>query len=237
MGGPATAGRGGGGKKGRTARARVPVSWSQGLRSTAVDSTMSQQDVIGFDSPRSMLVDFENEHDQPFIVYLTGEDDDARRTQNVLNGAFLDERVGIAAQVICMIKAPGDAIDDEHPFARHVGGDTLPRVAVFARDGRKIGQLDGAATGSEVYDLMERAFAASYEGELDDLLDDYRKLLTSMEKVRGKKSLLDDKYLTAETRAKEKALEKELAVLEKKAEKLRTQKAKILDVKRAETAR
>ncbi|MFG0318300.1 MAG: hypothetical protein ACF8XB_13575 [Planctomycetota bacterium JB042] len=197
---------------------------------------MSQDDVLGFDDPRSMLEDFENEHDQPFVLYLTGDDKDARRRQNLMNGAFLDERVGIAAQVICMIKAPGDAIDESHPFFRHVGGDELPRVVVFARDGRKVGRLEGSATGSEVYDLMAEAFDASYEGDLDDLMRDYRKLLTKMETLRAKKRLLDDKYLTAETRSEEKKLERQLARLEKQGDKLRDLKKRILGVKRREEA-
>ena len=54
----------------------------------------------------------------------------------------------------------------------------------------------------------------------------------SMDKVRGKKRLLDDDYLTCETRAEEKKLEKKLAALEKDADKLRDRKAKILEVKR-----
>ena len=107
----------GGGKKNRSVTARVPVSWSEGLASTSVDSTMQQSDVIGFDSPRSMLTKLENSHKQPFIVYLTGEDKDAQRRQKVLNGSFLDERVGITAQVFCMIKGEGDGspVPPTHP--------------------------------------------------------------------------------------------------------------------------
>ncbi len=193
---------------------------------------MSANDVLGFDLARSMLTKLENSHDQPFVIYLTGESDDAKRAEAILNGAFTDERIGIAAQVFCMIKASGTDIDATHPFARHVGGKTLPRVAVFAGDGTKIGQLEGNVTSSDVFELMQEAFDRSYEGNLERVMKSYRKLLTTMATLRAKKELLDDDYLTAETRAKEKTLEKELAGLEKQAESLRSQKKKILELPR-----
>jgi len=221
-----------GGKKARPTTARVPVSWSQGLRSTSVDSEMQQADVIGFDDPRSMLTDLENEHDQPFVVYLTGKSKEAKKRQGLLNAAFLDQRVGIAAQVTCMIKGAGDDIDNEHPFYRHIPGDVLPRVAVFAADGTKIGQLNGKATPGDVIELVDEAFARSYEGDLPKIRKAYAKLLTVMETLKSKKNLLDDEFLTAETRSKERKLEKKLAGLSKEADKLQAQKKKLLELKR-----
>lgn len=208
------------------------MDWSTGFASTSVDSSMNQSDVIGFDDPRCMLTKLENSHNQPFVVYLTGESDEATKAQNVLNGQFFDERIGIAAQVTCMIKASGEDLDESHPFWRHVGGDSLPRLVFFAGDGTKIGQLEGNATSGDIYDLMEESFDASYEGSLEKVIKAYQKLLVSMDKVRGKKKLLDDKYLTCETRAEEQKLERELADLEKDAERLRAKKAKILELER-----
>lgn len=193
---------------------------------------MNQSDVIGFDDPRCMLTEFENRHDQPFVIYLTSEDDAAKSRQGVLNGAFFDDRIGIAAQVTCMIKANGDDLDESHPFWRHVGGTTLPRLVFFAGDGTKVGQLEGNATPSDIYGLLEECYNLSYEGDLAKITKAYQKLLVSMEKVRGKKRLLDDDYLTCETRAEEQNLEKKLAALERDAEKLRLRKAEILAVER-----
>lgn len=221
-----------GGKKNRSTGPRVPVDWSKGLRSTSVDSSMNEGDVIGFDNPRSMLTDLENSHNQPFVVYLTGESKEAKKAQAVLNGAFLDERVGITAQAMCMIKGKGDDIDEDHPFYRHIPGKTLPRLAVFAGDGTKIGQIDGAATSTDVFELMEKAFEQSYEADLARVIKAYQKLLTGMDSLRDKKDLLDDKYLTAETRSEEQKLEKKLAELEKDADKIRARKAKLLNLKR-----
>jgi len=82
------------------------------------------------------------------VIYLTGLDKDAVQRQGGLNAAFLDDRVGIAAQVMCMIKGSGHAIVEQHPFHRHMPGDELPRVAVFAKERaieRRIASLEKEA--------------------------------------------------------------------------------------------
>ena len=119
----------------------------------------------------------------------------------------------------------------DHPFHRHIPGKELPRVAVFSVDGKKVAQFNGKATPGDVFKAMEKAYEMSYQGSLTKTMGAYRKLLTSMETIRAKKKLLDDKYLTAETRAEEKKLEKELAKLEKSAEKLRAKKERLLEKK------
>ena len=212
--------------------ARIPVDWSKGLASTAVDSTMTQSDVTDFDNPRCMLTKLENSHNQPFVIYLTGDDKKSRQIQQNMKGTFNDDRIGVAAQVICMIEGDGTKIDESHPFHRHVPGDTLPRMAVFAGDGTKIGQIDGSATASQLFELMNEAFDVSYDADFSKTLKAYQKLLTGIETLRDKKSLIDDKYLTAETRQEEKSLEKKIAKLEKEADKLRDKKERLLDLKR-----
>lgn len=197
---------------------------------------MNASDVVGFDNARCLLTKEENTHDQPFIIFLTSEDKDARRKEQLLNSVFLDERVGIAGQKFCMIKASGEQIDSDHPFFRHMPGESLPRVGVFAADGTRIGLFEESASPSDMFDFMKLAFARSYDGNLTEMMKSYSKLLTSMATLKEKKKQLDDKYLTCETRAKEKALEKKLAVLEKQVEQLRQRKERILDsLKRSST--
>lgn len=236
-GGPATGGGYGGKKRSRQTAPRIPVYWSTGLASLHVDSSMSASDARGVDDPRSMLTAEENEHNQPFVVYLTGEDEDAERAQAILRGSFLDERVAVLAQTFCMIRGEGDDITEGHPFHRHVPGDRLPRLAVFAGDGTKVGQIVGAATPGEIYALMKEAFERSYRADPVRLHKAYLKLLTKMETLRAKKRLLDEAYLTAKSRSEEKKIERKLEALEKEASKLRAQRDRLLELERRWTTR
>lgn len=109
-----------------------------------------------------------------------------------------------------------------------LGGKELPRIAVIATDGTKVGSYDGkAATGSNVFGLMKRAAAKTYKTSLDVVVKQRRELVDEMDRIEAKIGILAEQKKTA-TAAKAKEIEDQTAKLTKDLADVRTREIDLL---------
>ncbi|MBI4880750.1 MAG: hypothetical protein HY812_13990 [Planctomycetes bacterium] len=194
-------------------------------------------EVQDLSSAKGMLRPSEQQADKPFVVYLTSTDEKFRTAQDVVEKTTLkDERVAISAKFLTMIKSEGEAITKSHPYYQWIGGKELPRIVVFSSSGDKIGKLEGRASPSKLFALMEKAVTRHYDMDLDETIKDYQKILTEVDKLSVLKDALKEKRkgkLTSSETKKIEGEEKELADREKE---LLKQEEVLLNPKRKNAA-
>ncbi len=194
-------------------------------------------EVQDLSSAKGMLRPSEQQADKPFIVYLTSTNEKFRTAQDVVEKTTLrDERVAISAKFLTMIKGEGEAITKTHPYYQWIGGKDLPRIVVFSAAGEKIGKLEGRASPSKLFALMEKAVSRHYEIDLEKAIKDYQKILTEIDKLSVLKDALKEKQKDKLTASEKKKVEGEQAALDEKEKELLKEEEVLLNPKRKNAA-
>ncbi len=188
---------------------------------------------------RNMIKSCDREGDRPFVVYLTSSSEKNATNQALADNTVLrDERVMISAKLFTMVKADGDAIGPDHPFAQHIGGGALPRFVVFAADGTRLGKVEGRTSPGKVGDLMAKAIAKDFVNgdKFDAVIVAYQKVLTSIDKLEALKLALNQKDERDDSPAAKREIAKRRTQLDATETDLRAQEEKILQLQRKQAS-
>ena len=216
--------------------AKLSIDWTD-LATTRVTTGTQAQDVQDLSSATGMLNRADQQFERPILVYLTSSTDEARTSQDVVEGTTLkDERVAIASKLFTMVRDNGDQITRDHPFHRWIGGNQLPRFVVFTSDGQKVGKLEGRASPSKLYGLMKKAAVKEYVVNLDRTIKDYQKILTALDRLSVLQSSLVSKEGRDVNQREQKQIEKKRAELAKEEEQLRVREDELLKFKKRNAA-
>jgi hypothetical protein len=212
--------------------AKLNITWTS-LADFRVTTGAGGGESQDLSTARGMLRPSDQQTEKPFVVYLTSSDEKDQTSQDVIEQTTLkDERVSIASKLFTMIKDDGEMITRDHPYARWVYGRELPRFVAFCSNGDPVGKLEGRASPSKLYGLMKKTASRDYIINVDRMVKDYQKILTSLDKLSVLQSALDQKESGDNTSAEKRKIEKERDELAKEEEELRQLEEKLLTFKR-----
>jgi hypothetical protein len=212
--------------------ARLNIQWTT-LADASVTTGVAAAEIADTSSIRGILKPEDRQHERPILVYLSSKSDAVQVEQDVIEKTTLmDERVQLAAKLFTMVKADGDAIDETHPYARLVGGRSLPRFVLYSASGERIGQYEGSASPGKLFALMKRAAERDYTLNVDDFVQDYQKILTALDKLQALTSALESKESRDETAKGKREIEKKRAQYEAEQEELKIAEEKLLQFER-----
>ncbi len=213
--------------------AKLNIGWTELASTSVTTGTTGGGALQDFSTARGMLRADDAQEAKPILVYLTSSDEKDLVAQDVIDQTTMkDERVSLASKMFTMVKADGNQISSDHPFAKWIGGKDLPRIVLFSSVGEEVGKLEGRASPSKLFALMKKAAARDFKTNVDRFVKDYQKILTELDKISALQQAAATKEARDISASEQRKLEKKKQELAKNEEELRALEEKLLEFER-----